>query len=68
MTQIWAAMIYYLLVSFIKFQTKCRHSLHELTKIIGELFFDSVNLIEVLTIPFNRFKLVTQRGIQLSLF
>lgn len=68
MTQIWAAMIYYLLVSFIKFQTKCRHSLHELTRIIGELFFDSVNLIEVLTIPFNRFKLVTQRGIQLSLF
>jgi hypothetical protein len=68
MTQIWAAMIYYLLVSFIKFQTKCRHSLHELTRIIGELFFDSVNLIEILTIPFNRFKLVTQQGIQLSLF
>ncbi len=68
MTQIWAAMIYYLLVSFIKFQTKCRHSLHELTRIIGEIFLDTVYLIEILTIPFNRFKLVTQRGVQLSFF
>ncbi len=53
MPQIWAAMIYYLLVSFIKFQTKCRHSLHELTRIIGELFLDTVYLIEILTIPFK---------------
>ena len=68
MTQIWAAMIYYLLVSFIKFQTKCRHSLHELTRIIGELFLDTVYLIEILTIPFNRFKLVTQLQRQLTLF
>jgi IS4 transposase len=68
MTQIWAAMIFYLLVSFIKFQTKCRHSLHELTRIIGELLLDSVYLIEILTIPFNRFKLVTQREAQLTLF
>ena len=68
MTQIWAAMIFYLLVSFIKFQTKCRHSLHELTRIIGELLLDSVYLIEILTIPFNRFKLVTQLEGQLSLF
>jgi len=68
MTQIWAAMIYYLLVSFIKFQTKCRHSLHELTRIIGELLLDTVYLIEILTIPFNRFKLVTQLQAQLTLF
>jgi len=68
MTQIWAAMIYYLLVSFIKFQTKCRHSLHELTRIIGELLLDTVYLIEILTIPFNRFKLVTQLQRQLTLF
>lgn len=68
MTQIWAAMIYYLLVSFIKFQTKCRHSLHELTRIIGELLFDTVYLVEILTIPFNKFKLFTQREAQLTLF
>jgi len=68
MTQIWAAMIYYLLLSFIKFQTKCRHSLHELTRIVGELFLDTVYLIEILTIPFSRFKLITQKQGQLTLF
>ena len=67
MTQIWAAMIYYLLLSFIKFQTKCRHSLHELTRIVGELLLDTVFLIEILTIPFDRFKTITQKQQQLSL-
>lgn len=68
MTQIWAAMIYYLLLSFIKFQTKCRHSLHELTRITEELLLETVNLIETLTIPFDRFKLVSIREAQLFLF
>lgn len=68
MIQIWAAMIYYLLVSFIKFQTKCRHSLHELTNIIRELLLETVVLIEFLTIPFDRFKLINQKQTQLSLF
>jgi len=69
MTQVWAAMIYYLLLSFIKFQTKCRHSLHELTRIAGELLLDSVYIIEILTIPFNNWKKVQriQQQLQLSL-
>tara|TARA_B100000315_G_scaffold255149_1_gene297787 strand:+ start:110 stop:1288 length:1179 start_codon:yes stop_codon:yes gene_type:complete len=67
MTQIWAAMIYYLMLSFIKFQTKCRHSLHELTRIVGELFLDNTYLIEILTIPFNRFRAVKQKQGQLAL-
>ena len=67
MIQVWAAMIYYLLLSFIKFQTKCRHSLHELTRIIGEILLDSSNLIEILTIPFDRFKAIPQKHQQLSL-
>jgi len=67
MTQIWAAMIYYLLLAFIKFQTKCRHSLHELTRIVGELLLDNIYLVEILTIPFDRFKTVTQKHQQLSL-
>jgi hypothetical protein len=68
MTQVWAAMIYYLLLSFFKFQTKCRHSLHELTKIVGELLLDTVNLIDTLTITYDKFKIVTLRDVQLSLF
>lgn len=68
-TQVWAAMIYYLLLSFIKFQTKCRHSLHELTRITSELLLDSVYLIEILTIPFDTWKKVQriQQHLQLSL-
>ena len=68
MTQIWAAMIYYLFLSFIKFQTKCCHSLHELTRIVGELLLDNIHIIEILTIRFNKFKLVKRKQLQLSLF
>lgn len=68
MTQIWAAMIYYLLLSFIKFQTKCQHSLHELTRIIGELLLDSAHLIEIIGIPLDSYAKVKQKKLQLSLF
>jgi len=61
MTQIWAAMIYYLLLSFFKFQTKCRHSLHELTRIVGEILLDTINLIEILTVSYDRFITVKRK-------
>jgi hypothetical protein len=67
MTQIWIAMIYYLLLSFIKFQTKCRHSLHELTRIISEILLDYVNILEILTITFDRYKAVKRKKPQLQL-
>ena len=66
MTQIWAAMIYYLLLSFIKFQTKCHHSLHELTRIIGELLFDNIYLIETITITFDEYKRIKTNNAQLA--
>ena len=66
MTQIWAVMIYYLLLSFIKFQTKCRHSLHELTRIIGELLLDNIYLIETLTITFDEYKRIKTNNAQLA--
>ncbi len=68
MTQIWAAMIYYLLLSFIKFQTTCRHSLHELTRIIGELLLDNAHLIEIIGVSLNSYTAVKRRQVQLSLF
>lgn len=68
LTQIWAAMIYYLLLSFIKFQTKCRHSLHELTRIIGELLLDNTHLIEIIGVSLNSYAKVKRKQIQLSLF
>lgn len=68
MTQIWAAMIYYLLLSFIKFQTKCRHSLHELTRIIGELLLDNTHLIDIIGVSLNSYAIVKRKQLQLSLF
>ena len=48
--------------------TKCRHSLHELTRIIGEILLDTSNLIETLTIPFEAYIRVKRKQVQLSLF
>lgn len=68
MTQIWAAMIYYLLLSFIKFQTKCRHSLHVMTRIIGELLLDNTHLIEIIGVSLKSYAKVKRKQLQLSLF
>ena len=68
MTQVWAAMIYYLLLSFIKFQTKCRHSLHELTRIIDELLLDNTHLIDIIGLTLVAYAKVKRKQFQLSLF
>ncbi|NTU74451.1 transposase [Candidatus Roizmanbacteria bacterium] len=41
LTQIWVAMCYYLLLSYIKFQTKYRHSLQELTRMIAAVVMEA---------------------------
>jgi hypothetical protein len=61
MTQIWAAMIYYLLLSFIKYQTKCRHTLHELTRIIGELLLDNTHIIDIIGVTYSTYRTVKQK-------
>ena len=68
MTQIWAAMIYYLMLSFIKFQTKCQHSLHELTRIIGELLLDNTHLIDIIGVSLYSYAKIKRIQLQLSLF
>lgn len=50
MTQIWIAMIYYLLVFYIKFQTKFSRSLLELTRMIKETLMFRRNLIDLLSL------------------
>ena len=45
LVQIWIAMIYYLLLSFIKFQTKYSYSLLDLSRIFEEAAMDIVNII-----------------------
>jgi len=66
MSQIWVAMIYYLLLRFIKFQTKCSHTMHELTRIVGELLLENIYLVETLRIAFDQYKKVKRKQVQLA--
>jgi len=52
-TQVWIAMICYLLLSFIKFQTKYSFSLLELKRVLKELVWDNKSLFEVLRVNFD---------------
>ncbi len=60
MTQIWIAMIYYLLLSYIKYQTKYQHTLLRLSRVIREMLFERKNLIDILTLRPEQ--LVSVRG------
>ncbi len=48
MTQIWIAMIYYLILSWIKHQTKFKGSILELSRMIGEVLMQKVALINII--------------------
>lgn len=48
MSQIWIAMIYFLLLSYLKHQTKYRYSLLNLSRIIQETLFDRRSIIDLL--------------------
>lgn len=50
MTQIWVAMCYYLLLTYVKYQTKFRYALIELSRIIRETLLDRVVLIDLLSL------------------
>ena len=54
MTQIWVAMSYYLLLTYIKYQTKYAHSLLTLSRLIRETLFERKNLIDILTLKPER--------------
>jgi hypothetical protein len=70
MTQIWIALIYYLLLAFIKFQTRYALSLHEFIRLIGEVLLEYVDIIEVLNLKADNIKPlkpdIGQLGLQLS--
>jgi hypothetical protein len=50
MAQIWVAMIYYLLLACIKFQTKFKKSLLELTRMVKEVLLIRRDLIDLLSL------------------
>jgi len=68
LTQIWAAMIYYLLLAYIKYQTKWRYSLLELTRMIREMLFERIHLVDMLSLDFKRLDRLKYPDPQLTLF
>lgn len=56
LTQIWIAMIYYLLLCYLKFKTRMRSSLLEITRMIQEVIFERIALIHIINIPLTKIK------------
>lgn len=54
LTQIWIAMIYYLLLSYIKMKTKFSASLLSLTWILAEVLMDRASIIDILDLKPNQ--------------
>lgn len=50
LSQIWVAMIYYLLLAWLKFQTKFRGTLLDLTRIIQEVLMRNISIINLLNL------------------
>ena len=68
MSQIWVAMCYYLLLAYIKYQTKYAHSMLELSRVIKETLMDRRALVDILTLKPDRLKRIKTEPIQASLF
>lgn len=50
LTQVWIAMCYYLLLSYIKYQSKYKYSLFYLHKVVQETLLERLNLIDLLNL------------------
>jgi len=68
LTQIWVAMCYYLLLTYIKYQTKYGYSLLHLSRIIRETLFDRKSLIDILTLHPERLSAARNEMLQGALF
>jgi hypothetical protein len=67
LTQIWVAMCCYLLLSYIKYQTKYPYSLKEFAVMIKETVFETISLIDLLGCTrYNAYK-AREPDLQLSL-
>ena len=68
LTQIWTAMIYYLLLAYIKYQTKYGYSLLHFTRVIRESLFKCADIIDVLNLSLTKLKKLREPCYQLSLW
>jgi hypothetical protein len=68
LTQIWVAMCYYLLLTYIKYQTKYGYSMLQLSRVIRETLFERKSLIDILTLNPDKLKLRQDEPLQGALF
>lgn len=68
MSQVWVAMCHYLRLAYIKYQTKYKSSLLELSRVIRETLLDRKVRIDILTVKPERMRKVDTEPIQASLF
>ncbi len=68
LTQIWVAMCYYLLLTYIKYQTKYGFSLLQLSRVIRETLFERKALIDILTLKPDKLKFREEDALQGFLF
>jgi hypothetical protein len=68
LTQIWVAMCYYLLLLYIKYQSKFAHSITELSRMIKEVLMTRTNLIDILSLNSTTIKKIRDPVPQMSLF
>ena len=68
LTQVWVAMCYYLLLSYIKYQTKYGSSLLQLCRVVRETLFERRSLIDILTLKPDKLLARKDQSAQGSLF
>lgn len=68
LTQIWVALCYYLLLTYIKYQTKYGFSLLQLSRVIREMLFERKSLIDILTLKPDKLKMREEEALQGALF
>jgi len=68
MSQIWVAMCYYLLLAYIKYQTKYAGSMLKLGRVIRETLMNRKALVDILTLKPERITNVDIQPMQASLF
>jgi putative transposase len=62
MSQFWVAMILYLLIAYIKFRSKVKESMLDLTRIIRTTLFQKINFIDILGLSFEEVGKIPKDG------
>lgn len=67
LTQIWVAMCYYLLLTYVKYQSRYKSSLFYLHRAIKETLLERIKVIDLLRLSESRLKRLTSQDPQLCL-